>query len=408
MPWEVSGVLQQRSRFVAAYESGDWTMSELCRQFGISRKTGYKILGRWTAQAAAGLEDRSRAPHTHPNQTPQKRIEQILSVRQAHPSWGPRKLRAWLAERHPTVSWPALSTIGTLLQQRGLASPRVSQRRTPRFTEPFGAAQTANDTWCMDFKGWFRTGNGTRIDPFTMTDAASRYLLRCQVVDKTDTQTVAAICRAAFRQYGLPRAIRSDNGAPFASSAIAGLSRLSVEWIKLGIVPERIVPGHPEQNGRHERMHRTLKAETANPPAANRVRQQKAFDHFRAVYNEERPHEALGMKTPATHYQNSPRRCPEHIPEPEYDSGLVVRRVAPYGQFFWEGKDIFLTKVLAGERIALEQVDEQIYLVLFAALPIACFDTATASISNLPPPEPDQKPPSAGDGNQEIAKYAIP
>ncbi len=408
MPWKVSGVLQQRLRFVTDYERGDWTMAELCRQFGISRKTGYKILGRWRADAAGELEDRSRAPHTHPNQTPKEQVDEILALRHAHPSWGPRKLRARLSQRDPKGSWPALSTLGTLLQQRGLTSPQVSRRRTPRFTEPFAAAQAANDTWCVDFKGWFRSGDGTRIDPFTMSDAASRYLLRCQAVDKTDTAAVSALCRAAFRQYGLPRAIRSDNGAPFASGAIAGLSRLSVEWIKLGIVPQRIVPGHPEQNGRHERMHRTLKAETANPPAADRVRQQKAFDRFRAVYNEERPHEALGMQTPASHYQPSLRRCPERIPEPDYDTGLVVRRVAPHGQFFWQGKDIFLTKVLAGERIAFEQVDEQLYLVLFAALPIASFDASTGAISNLPQPVAEQTPQAAGDGNQEIAKHAIP
>jgi len=279
-------------------------------------------------------------------------------------------------------------------------------------SEPLRHALQPNDVWCVDFKGWFRTQNGERIDPFTMTDAASRYLLRCQAVEKTNTEAVSAICRAAFREFGLPAAIRSDNGAPFASRALAGLSRLSVEWIKLGIRPERIAPGHPEQNGRHERMHRTLKQETTQPPAATGRAQQRRFDAFRQVFNQERPHEALCMRVPASVYASSPRPCPERVPEPDYDHGWTVRRIAPHGQFFWKGCDVFLTKALAGERVAFEPIDEGLYCVWLAQIPIACFDESQMWVGEVPDSDSEhsQRPPSAGEGcgNQEIANSAIP
>jgi transposase InsO family protein len=384
MPWRESEAVEERARFVVEYESGEWNMAELCRHYGIARKTGYKILSRWQERGAEGLKDLSRTPHRHPNQTPAEVEEQILAARHAHMLWGPRKLRSWLEARHPDRSWPAPSTIGELLKRAGLASRPRQRRRTPPYTQPFATAAGANDVWCVDFKGWFRTGDGTRIDPFTMTDAHSRYLLRCQAVAKTDTASVQAICQAAFREYGLPRAIRSDNGAPFASRAVAGLSRLALYWMKLGIQPERIEPGHPEQNGRHERMHRTLKAETAAPPQANPRRQQQAFDRFRQEFNDQRPHEALGMQTPAAVYSASPRHHPDRVPEPEYDTGLLVRSVYPHGQFCWKNNDVFLSKALAGERIGLEQLDERYWCVLFASFPIAWFDSQQLTIGPLP------------------------
>jgi transposase InsO family protein len=376
--------MQERARFVVEYESGEWNMAELCRHYGIARKTGYKILSRWQQAGAEGLKDLSRMPHRHPNQTPSEVEAQILAARHLHMRWGPRKLRSWLEARHPGRSWPAPSTIGELLKRAGLASRPRLRRRTPPYTQPFASAAVPNDVWCVDFKGWFRTGDGARIDPFTMTDACSRYLLRCQAVAKTDTASVEAICQAAFREYGLPRAIRSDNGAPFASRAVAGLSRLALYWMKLGIQPERIEPGHPEQNGRHERMHRTLKAETAAPAEANPRRQQQSFDRFRRLFNEERPHEALNMQPPAAVYTSSPRPHPDRVPEPDYDAGLLVRTVYPHGQFFWKNNHIFLSKVLAGERIGLEQIDERYWCVLFASFPIAWFDSQNLTIGPLP------------------------
>jgi putative transposase len=390
-------VVEERARFVVEYESGEWTMAELCRHFGIARKTGYEIVARWEEAGAAGLQDRSRAPRTHPNQTPAGVEAAVLELRRAHMSWGPRKLRRWLEDRHPDQGWPAPSTIGALLGRAGLVHARRQRRRTPPFTQPFAAAGEPNAVWCADFKGWFRTGDGERIDPLTMSDAASRCLLRCQAVEKTDTAAVRAISEAAFREYGLPEAMRTDNGPPFASRGVAGLSRLSLYWMKLGITPERIRPGHPEQNGRLERLHRTLAAETARPPAASRRRQQEAFDRFRREYNEERPHEALGQRPPAVLYSPSPRAYPERVPEPEYDSDVVVRCVYPHGQFFWKGRDVFLGKVLAGERIGLEPIDERYWCVCFGDFPIAWFDSVELITGNLPVN-------NMGDGNPEISK----
>ncbi len=372
-------------------------MAELCRHYGIARKTGYEMLARWQQQGVEGLKDRSRAPFAHPNQTPAEVEAAVLELRRAHMSWGPRKLRRWLEDHHPHRAWPAPSTIGALLGRAGLAHARRLRRRTPPFTQPFAAATEANAVWCADFKGWFRTRDGERIDPFTMTDAASRYLLRCQAVEKTDTDAVRSISEAAFREYGLPLAIRTDNGPPFASRGVAGLSRLSLYWMKLGIVPERIQPGHPEQNGRHERMHRTLKEETATPAQANRRRQQEAFDRFRHTYNKERPHEALGQKPPASLYTSSPRTYPARLPQPEYDSGVLVRQVYPHGQFFWKGQYVFLSKVLAGERIGLEPIDDRYWCICFGDFPIAWFDSVERTTGNLPAAE------TAGDGNPEIS-----
>jgi transposase InsO family protein len=385
MPWKVSGVVDERARFVLAYNSGEYSMAELCREHGIARKTGYKWVVRHEAGGLAALEDLRRAPHCHPNQTPRALEEQLLALRQAHMRWGPRKLRQVLVDKHPHQVWPAASTICELLKREGLVIPRRKRRRTPAYSQPFAAVDGPNRVWCADFKGWFRTQDGERIDPLTMTDAHSRYLLRCQAVQKTDTARVQAIFEAAFREYGMPEAIRTDNGAPFASLAIAGLSRLAVWLMKLDIVPERIQAGHPEQNGRHERMHRTLKEETAMPPAANRRAQQRAFDRFRQEYNAERPHEALGQRTPAAVYTPSLREFPERVREPEYDSDMQVRKVRDRGDISWKGhRHVFLSETLIGEHVALQQLDERYWCVYFAAFPIALFDSAELSTEPLP------------------------
>jgi transposase InsO family protein len=262
-----------------------------------------------------------------------------------------------------------------MVAREGLVVPRKKRRRAPAYTQPFASADEPNRVWCADFKGWFRSGDGERIDPLTITDACSRYLLRCQQVEKADTERVRAIFESAFRECGLPRAIRTDNGAPFASRAVAGLSRLAVWWMKLGIVPERIAAGHPEQNGRHERMHRTLKQETASPPAANGRAQQRAFDRFRREYNEERPHEALALATPSAVYTRSARSYPARVPEPEYGSAFAMRRVQDRGQFRWKSERVFLSETLIGESIGLLPMDDRFYTVYFAAFPIARFDS---------------------------------
>src|SRR5277367_1200091 len=327
MPFKESSVMDERMRFILEQEGGLDTMTDLCEAYSIARETGYYWLRRYREGGVAALEDRRRAPRQHPNQTPEKIQEAVLALRRAHMSWGPRKLKRVLWEKEPRREWPASSTIGAMLARQGLTVPRKKRRRVPPYTEPFAGAEAPNRVWCADFKGWFRTRDGERIDPLTITDACSRYLLRCQRVQKTDGERVRAVFESAFRQCGLPGAIRTDNGAPFASQAVAGLSRLAVWWMKLGIVPERIAAGHPEQNGRHERMHRTLKAETARPAAANCQTQQQRFDRFREHYNNGRPHEALGQILPACRYQASSRAYPSQLPQPTYGPQYSVRRV---------------------------------------------------------------------------------
>jgi transposase InsO family protein len=391
MPWKVSGVVERRKQFVLEYATGQWTMTELCQMHGISRPTGYEVLRRYEEGGELGLEEQSRAPTRHPNQTPAEMEQQVLQLRRQRPRWGPRTLRQRLRDLHPEQRWPAASTIGAMLDREGLTLQRRKRRRVAPYMQPLAAATEPNRIWCADFKGWFRTGDGARIDPLTMTDAHSRYLLRCQAVEKTDTTRVQAIFEAAFRQYGMPLAIRSDNGAPFASRAIAGLSRLAVWWMKLGIVPERIEAGHPEQNGQHERMHRTLAEETTSPAAANVRAQQGAFDRFRQVFNDERPHQALGMRTPSAVYEPSPRAYPARVREPEYGTAMKVRRVQKHGQFVWKHEDVFLSKVLYGENIGLLPLDDRYYRVYFAQVPLARFDSYDLRMSRLPASEDEDE-----------------
>src|SRR5467141_2346591 len=350
MPGKTRSVMEEKLRFVFEFELGEHTVTELCQRYEIARATGYVWLRRYRQFGVAGLVERSRAAHRRRNQTPEEMEQMVLELRQAHMRWGPRKLK------------------------------RV---RTAPYTEPLAHADGANRVWCADFKGWFRTADGERIDPLTISDAHSRYLLRCQAVEKMDTARVRAIFEAAFREYGMPEAIRTDNGAPFASPAVAGLSRLAVWWIKLDIVPERIAAGHPEQNGRHERMHRTLKQETADPPAANRRKQQRALDRFRREYNEVRPHEALGMRTPAEVYEPSARKYPEQVPAPEYPANMLVRSVRRQGHFRWKQDEVFLSEVLWGERVGLLQENDRWFTVYFAQHPIALFDSQQLRVAPL-------------------------
>lgn len=385
MPWKASSVVEARTRFVLEHEQGQQTMSALCQIYGVSRQTGYEWMRRYRQHGLEALRDLGRAPRRHPNQTPGDVEEMVLALREARMTWGARKLKRVLEREFRDQMWPAASTIGAMLARAGLVRERRKRRRVPPYTQPFAAASAPNRVWCADFKGWFRTRDGDRIDPLTITDAHSRYLLRCQTVEKTDTARVQAVFEAAFRDYGLPERIRSDNGAPFASHAIAGLSRLSVWWMKLGIVPERIDAGHPEQNGRHERMHRTLKQETAAPAALNRRAQQRSFDQFRREYNQVRPHEALGMQTPASVYTPSSREFPARVPEPEYDAGMQVRTVRDRGAISWKGhRHVFLTETLIGERVGLLPLDDRFYTVYFAEFPIARFDSRTLQVLPLP------------------------
>ena len=365
MPWRETCAMSERLRFIGLFEKGDVTMAALCREFGISRKTGYQLLARYAAEGEDGLRDRSHAAHHHLHAVSEEIEEQIVALRARHPTWGARKLRARLMLDDPAAIWPAASTIGEIIDRHGLIIPRRRRIRTPPDTSPFAHCTGPNDNWSIDYKGWFRTRDGRRCDPLTISDAHSRYLLRCQAVRRVNTRCAQPLLEATFREYGLPLAIRSDNGPPFASRGVGGLSRLSVWWIKLGIKPERITPGHPSQNGRHERMHGTLKRDACEPPGSNRREQQRRFDIFRRTYNEERPHEALGNVPPGMIYRPSPRPYPARLPELVYPDHWQIRRVRQNGEIRWHGNHIFIGEVLAGEPVALQESDNGSWLVHF-------------------------------------------
>jgi putative transposase len=376
MPWAETCAMDQRMRFIVECNLGQLPKRVLCRKYGISSKTAYKWLNRAEESGwEEGLKDLSRRPHTHPNQTSAELEEAVVAARLAHPTWGPRKLRACLEREDPQRIWPAPSTIGEVLQRYHLVRPRKIRHRTPAYTAPFAQAQSPNDLWCADFKGWFCTGDGDRCDPLTISDACTRYLLGCQVVERTDFQAVRPAFEELFQEYGLPWAIRTDNGAPFASRALKGLSRLSLWWLRLGIVPERIEAGHPEQNGRHERMHLTLKKETASPPRGSRLAQQRQFNQFRREFNQERPHEALAMQTPASQYCRSARPYPRRLPEWDYPLGMTTRQVSEGGRFRWRSGNVFLSHVLDGETIGLWPLDERHWQLWIGPLELGILDS---------------------------------
>jgi transposase InsO family protein len=376
--------MEERMKFVTYYLTGEWSMTLLCWEFGISRKTGYKIIQRFVEEGVDGLKDRSRARHNHANAISESVEATVLEARQSHPTWGPRKLRAWLSRRYDLVNWPAASTIGELLRHHGLTVPRRRSRKMRVYTEPFVGCDHANAVWSADLKGWFATGDGRRCDPLTITDNYSRYLLRCQAVTPADHEAIKPVFEAAFMEYGLPTAIRTDNGPPFATTTVGGLSRLSIWWLKLGIVPERIEPGKPAQNGRHERMHRTLKKETASPPKKTWRMQQEAFNLFRDEYNNERPHEAIGQQTPAERYRPSPQPYPLILPEMTYPEDMVIRSVKSQGDISWKAHHVYLSETLAGEIIGLRQLDDHIWDIYFGPIRLAQLDSHHKRLIHLP------------------------
>jgi len=375
--------MNERMKFIADHLKDEWSVAALCRYYGISRKTAYKWLARYQEEGPIGLADRSRAPRRHPNAVPEAIQEQIVAFWGKYPHWGPRKLVHRLAQIQPETHWPAPSTVGALLKRRGLTAPRRRKRRTPPYAQPFREGIQPNDVWSADFKGWFRTQERTRIDPLTISDAASRYLLRCQGLVKPKRPSVQGVFTATFQEFGLPRAIRTDNGPPFASVGLGGLSRLSVWWVRLGITPERIRPGHPEENGSHERMHRTLKQATAQPPKANPRAQQRAFDRFRSEYNQERPHEALAMQTPSQHYQSSPRPFPERLPEVEYTPDHKLRRVRSNGEIRWQDKKRYLSESLVGQWVGLIEIDNGQWRIDFGPIQLAVYEEQAGKIKPI-------------------------
>jgi putative transposase len=382
MPWREASPMEQRMQFVLDYQSGLFTMTELAAQYGIVPKTGYKWIGRYEVDGLPGLAERSRRPHGCPHATDPRLIEALVTERRRHPRWGARKLLGVLARQHPGVPWPKRSTVCDVLKREGLILARRRRHRRPP-AAPRAAITAPNETWTTDFKGEFRTGDGRYCYPLTLRDGFSRYVLRCDALAGPTYAATRPRFERAFAEYGLPARIRSDNGPPFASTGVGRLSRLAVWWIRLGIVPERIAVGHPEQNGSHEQFHRELKAGTTRPPARTLRGQQRRFDVFCAEYNDERPHEALADQTPATAYVASARPWPRRLPPIDYPGHFEVRRIFGNGCFCWRNHVIFLSNALMGEDVAFEAIDDGLWTVYFASVALARFDERRSQLQPL-------------------------
>jgi transposase InsO family protein len=361
--------MEQRARFVLDALKGQFSMSELCQRYGVSRKTGYKWIARYHGEGAAGCGDRLRAPRNHPNKTKALVVKKLVVERRRHPGWGPITLHAYLKETYPEIAWPCPSTIGEILKRHGLVRKR--RRRPARVV--WGTRRIRPDrpnrVWTADFKGQFRLGNGRLCYPLTVADAYSRYLLVCRALQSTAVGPTRRVFEEAFREYGLPDVIHTDNGVPFCfPSSLLALSTLSVWFLRLGIGLERSRPGKPQDNGAHERMHRTLKEEVAHPPRRSQIPQQRALDRFRKCYNEERPHHALGLETPSRHYTPSARPYPEQLPEIEYPGHFEVRWVSKIGVVNWKRKRIFVSTALGNEPLGFEHVADDLWSVFFGSV----------------------------------------
>ena len=368
MPWKEKSPMDLRIEFMNRVMRGE-RVTDLCREYGISRKTGDKFKQRYKRLGEAGLCDLSRAPKVIPHRTATELVELILAERRRHPTWGPKKLKETLETRLERVL-PAPSTIGEILMRGGLVQKR--RRRTQTTLQPtkLRAAHAPNDVWCIDYKGQFRLGNGAHCYPLTLTDQHSRYILGCEAMTAISDEAARETCTEIFHRYGLPKAMRSDNGAPFASTGLANLTRLSAFWMRLGIDLERIRPAHPEENGQHERMHRTLKAETTRPPRTNQLQQQECFDSFVEEFNRDRPHEALRMKRPAQIYRPSPRKMPDVLPEPAYPGHDDVVAISRKGNVHFRRKQVYVSQALAYQCVGIREESDGRWLTTFMSLDI--------------------------------------
>lgn len=383
MPWHETDVVNERVKFVAAAQSGRSSMSELCARFGVSRKTGYKLLQRYAAQGIDGLRDRSRAPRTSPNRISEKLEALILRDRKAHPTWGSKKLLVVLRKQCAADELPARSTVDAVLKRAGLVQARRRRVRRQPAWPPRVEALAPNDVWSIDYKGWFRVGDGARCDPLTVNDVFSRASLECRALVAPKLEDVRSRLEVLFRKLGMPKAILSDNGPPFGSSGLGRLSRLGVWLLRLGVQPLFIEPGRPDQNGRHERFHETLKRECASPPRASIRAQQAAFDEFRRHYNEERPHEALGMRTPAELYQASPRKLPPSLPEHAYPVGVETRRAHRDGSIHFCGHYVFIGQALAYELLGLVPIDHERWHVYLGSMRLGVLHQRAKTVTPL-------------------------
>jgi len=372
MPWKECKPMDERLKFVARCLDGE-KMSSLCREFGISRPTGYKIFNRYKDLGLEGLEDRSRRPYRHANKLPFQVERTILQIKREYPTWGAPKIREKLIREFPMIQSPAKSTVHAVLDRNGLVKRRKRRRYRAEGT-PLSDAKTPNALWCADYKGEFMLGNKKYCYPLTVTDYRSRYLLACEGLESTRSPFAFTVFERVFKEFGVPDAIRTDNGVPFASpNAMFGLSRLSIWWLRLGINIERIKPGHPEQNGRHERMHLTLKKEATKPASFNFLQQQDRFDGFVEVYNNERPHQALGGQYPGDLYTPSTRLYspPEEPEYPYHDRSIKVTKC---GRICIGNRKINLSTVFAGQNVGIREVADKIWLVSFMDYDLGFFD----------------------------------
>lgn len=358
MPWMEVKVKDQRKQFVEELEENLFSFADLCRKYEISRKTGYKWKDRFKIEGLAGLVDKSKRPLHNPRSVDDDISDQIISMRCEYPRLGPRKILAKLRKAQPMISWPSASTIGNILDRNNLILPRYVRRRVPAQTMPLSHSQACNDVWTMDFKGSFRTGDGKKCEPFTVVESFSRYLLHCAVLKRNNTEYVWEVLRILFLEYGLPRYLRSDNGPPFGSTGVGRLTRMSLRVIKAGVIPEWITPGKPQENGRHERMHLTLKNETAKPPAHSFAAQLDRLEAFKRYYNKERPHEAIGQVPPETIYSSSERSWDGKLRSPEYASDYKKKKVRSCGKISWKGQDVYIGRVLENEWVGLMENEE--------------------------------------------------
>jgi putative transposase len=374
MPWSETSPMDQKRLFIKDYYRDTFAMTDLCERYGISRKTGYKWVARFDDAGSAGLVDKSRRPRRSPAATDRRTVDLILQLRSRHPTWGAKKLLAVLERRHQSVVFPARSTVCDILKREGMITARRRRRYPGHGGRPMTPMTAPNEIWCADFKGEFRTGDGIYCYPLTITDGYSRFLLACQGLHSTEHVLAKPVFTRAFKEFGLPLVIRTDNGVPFASTALLRLSRLSAWWIRLGVYPELIQPGRPDQNGRHERMHRTLKAETTRPAAGSLGAQQRRFNVFRTEFNEVRPHEALGQHPPASLYEPSSREFPSRLPEIVYPDHFETRLVTRDGAVRFQKKLIWVSKVLQSEHVGLEEVGDGVWDVYYGPVRLGQFD----------------------------------
>ena len=380
MSWQETNSEQEKLKFINDWLKKEFTFSALCKRYGISRPTGYLAVNRYISEGVAGLLEQSRAPHVIPHKTPASITARLLELKYRFPSWGPKAIKHYLIEENIPGNWPAASTIGEIFLEHGLVKPRKLRKKSPPHSAPLQDCKAPNQSWSADFKGQFKIKNGKYCYPLTITDNFSRYLIMCEGLLSPNCDNALRCYENAFREYGLPDVIRTDNGQPFAGVGLGGLTRLSIWLLKLDIMPERISLGCPQQNGRHERMHRTLKAAAIIPKKYSLIDQQEIFDNFKTEFNTMRPHQALGMKRPSEFYQKSIRQMPDKIPEISYPDNFLIRKVRSNGETKFLGDNYYISELLCKETIGLELIDETRAIIYFGRLKLGMIDARLKKI----------------------------